>query len=61
MTQTVFTQNFIGGRRIAPLGGETLEVRSPFDGDLTGCVPLAGHADVDLAVETAREAFDRGL
>jgi acyl-CoA reductase-like NAD-dependent aldehyde dehydrogenase len=60
MTQTVFTQNFIGGRHTAPLGAEILEVRSPFDGRLAGCVPLASNADVDLAVKTAREAFDNG-
>jgi acyl-CoA reductase-like NAD-dependent aldehyde dehydrogenase len=60
MTQTVFTENFIGGRRVAPLGNEILEVRSPFDGRLVGRVPLAGSADVDLAVRTARDAFDDG-
>jgi acyl-CoA reductase-like NAD-dependent aldehyde dehydrogenase len=60
MTQTVFTRNFIGGRRTAPLGAETLEVRSPFDGRTAGSVPLANAADIDLAVATARDAFDKG-
>jgi acyl-CoA reductase-like NAD-dependent aldehyde dehydrogenase len=60
MTQTIFTQNFIGGRRTAPFGTEILEVRSPFDGKLAGRVPLASDADIDLAVKTAREAFDQG-
>jgi acyl-CoA reductase-like NAD-dependent aldehyde dehydrogenase len=60
MTQIVFTRNFIGGRRIAPLGAGVIEVRSPFDGKLAGHVPAASMADVDLAVRTARESFDKG-
>lgn len=52
------TGNFIGGQRVPTLGGETLEVRSPFDNALAGTVPLATPADVDLAVAAAREAFD---
>ena len=57
---TTFTQNFIGGRRVDPLGAEIIEVRSPFDGALAGRVPAASKADVDLAVDTARKAFDAG-
>jgi len=55
-----FTQNFIGGRRVDPLGTEVIEVRSPYDGELVGIVPAAGKADVDLAVAEARRAFDTG-
>ena len=57
---TQFTGNFIGGRRRDPLGQERIDVRSPYDGTLVGSAPLASKADVDLAVETARQAFDRG-
>lgn len=57
---THFTQNFIGGRRRDPLGAEKIEVRSPYDGVLVGSAPLASRADVDLAVGTARAAFDTG-
>ncbi|WP_430441154.1 aldehyde dehydrogenase [Shinella sp.] len=55
-----FTGNFIGGRRQEPLGAERIEVRSPYDGALVGSAPLASRADVDLAVATARDAFDKG-
>lgn len=54
------TQNFIGGRRVAPAGTEVFEVRSPFDGALVGTVPAATPTDVDLAVSAARHAFDQG-
>ncbi len=57
---TSFTQNFIGGRRVAPLGGDSIEVRSPYDGRLIGSAPLASKADIDLAVRTARDGFDTG-
>lgn len=55
-----FTQNFIGGRRVDPLGDEVIEVRSPYDNAVAGSAPLATKADVDLAVAVARKAFDRG-
>ncbi|MBZ9920453.1 aldehyde dehydrogenase [Mesorhizobium sp. B2-4-4] len=55
-----FTQNFVGGRRVDPLGADFIEVRSPYDGSQVGAVPLAAQADVDLAVATARKAFDEG-
>ncbi len=51
---------FIGGRRVAPLGSETIELRSPYDGSLVGSVAAAGKADVDRAVAAARAAFDTG-
>ena len=54
------THHFIGGRRVAPLGAERFEVRSPFDGALVGTVPAAVPADIDLAVAAARKAFDNG-
>lgn len=55
-----FKHNFIGGRRVDPLGPESIEVRSPYDGSLVGTVPLAAQADIDLAVDVARKAFDEG-
>ena len=57
---THFTQMFIGGRRVAPHGNQTTEIRSPFDGEVVGSAPLAAKEDVDLAVNIAREAFDNG-
>ncbi|MBZ9811267.1 MULTISPECIES: aldehyde dehydrogenase family protein [unclassified Mesorhizobium] len=55
-----FTQNFVGGRRVDPLGANFIEVRSPYDGSQVGAVPPAAQADVDLAVATARKAFTEG-
>ncbi|HWK63672.1 MAG TPA: aldehyde dehydrogenase [Rhizobiaceae bacterium] len=55
-----FARNFVGGRRVDPLGVETIEVRSPYDGSLVGTAPLASNADIDLAVSVARKAFDEG-
>lgn len=54
------THNFIGGERIASLGTEVIEVRSPYNGELIGTVPAATKNDVDLAVNAARQAFDTG-
>jgi aldehyde dehydrogenase (NAD+) len=55
-----YTQNFIGGRRVAPRSDGFFEVRSPHDGALVGTCPAAGERDVDLAVQVARQAFDEG-
>jgi acyl-CoA reductase-like NAD-dependent aldehyde dehydrogenase len=57
---TSFEHLFIGGQRVAPLGTDIIEVRSPYDGSLVGSVPAASKADVDVAVKVAREAFDSG-
>jgi len=57
---TNVTHHFIGGRRVAPTTTELFEVRSPFDGKLVGTVPAACSADIDLAVNAARTAFDHG-
>jgi len=57
----VYNRNFIGGRRMEPLGGGLCEVRSPFNGEWVGVAPLASRADVDLAVRAARHAIDAGV
>ncbi|MET9584169.1 aldehyde dehydrogenase [Streptomyces sp. NPDC006539] len=57
---TSYDKLFIGGRWTAPAGSETIEVRSPHDQSLVGRVPGAAEADVDRAVEAARQAFDHG-
>ena len=38
--------------------GERLDVRDPATGDVITSVPAAGAADVDLAVQAARNAFE---
>lgn len=52
------TQNFVGGRSVRPLGTDRIEVRSPYDGEPVGSEPAATKADVDLAADAARKAFD---
>jgi acyl-CoA reductase-like NAD-dependent aldehyde dehydrogenase len=51
---------FIGGHRVAPLDGHTINVVSPHDGCKVGTAALAGHRDIDQAVAVARDAFDNG-
>ncbi|MER5623539.1 aldehyde dehydrogenase [Streptosporangium sp. NPDC002544] len=48
---------FIGGRRVAPISDETVEVISPSTEEPVGRVPCAGRDDVDAAVAAARAAF----
>src|SRR5262245_28043990 len=49
-------QSLVAGK---PAGGSgTLEVRSPYDGSLTGTVSLAGRADTEAAVAAARGFHD---
>lgn len=57
---TSYDKLFTGGRWTEPAGSETIEVRSPHDQSLVGRVPGAAEADIDLAVEAARQAFDHG-
>jgi betaine-aldehyde dehydrogenase len=52
---------FIGGRWVAPAGGELVEIRNPaFDG-LVGRAAFAAPADVDAAVAAAGASFDAGV
>ena len=54
------TQAFIDGGFRAAISGETFESVNPATGDLIANVAACGAADVDVAVEKAREAFDDG-
>ncbi len=60
----VFIRNpdklFIGGQWVAPLSGESIEVVNPNSEEVIARVAAAGDADMDRAVEAAREAFDHG-
>jgi acyl-CoA reductase-like NAD-dependent aldehyde dehydrogenase len=49
---------FIGSRWAPPSGGDRISVRSASTEDIIGSVPEAAEADVDAAVEAARQAFD---
>ncbi|MGI5490162.1 aldehyde dehydrogenase [Microtetraspora malaysiensis] len=57
MSRTDHDKLYIGGRWVAPLGGQTLTVRSAATEEIIGSVPAASEADVDAAVVAARAAF----
>ncbi|MDO8359617.1 MAG: aldehyde dehydrogenase family protein [Devosia sp.] len=48
---------FIGGRWIAPAGGDYLPIENPSDGTRIGLIPRGGKADIDAAVTAARAAL----
>ncbi len=50
-------ENAIGGEWVAAETGKTFESRSPATGDLIGVFPRSTAADVDRAVDAAKEAF----
>ena len=52
------TRNLIAGKWEGASGGESLEIRNPADTtELVGVVTMSGKADVDKAVQAAREAY----
>lgn len=48
---------FIGGRWVDSSDGKTMEIRSPFNKELLGTVPMATRDDVEAAVGAAHGAF----
>ncbi len=54
-TQQELTQALIGGHWTSG-GGEVMEVRSPYTGELVNEIPACNSADVDRAVKAARAA-----
>jgi acyl-CoA reductase-like NAD-dependent aldehyde dehydrogenase len=48
---------WIGGKWVAAESGKTFDALNPSTGELVGQVPLGGKADVDKAVEAARQAL----
>jgi 1-pyrroline dehydrogenase len=58
MSVTVSTmKNFVGGKWVDAVEGETMEVLNPATGDVIGEVPRGTAADVERAVEAARKAL----
>ena len=51
------TKCFIGGRWVAPLGGDYLPIEDPSTGATSGAVPRGQSADVDAAVAAAHAAL----
>lgn len=54
----VHDEQFIGGRWVRATGGEWLELTSPITEQVFGRVPVPTFADIDAAIDSAREAFD---
>ncbi|EKV30081.1 Betaine aldehyde dehydrogenase [Caenispirillum salinarum AK4] len=48
---------YIGGQYVDATSGETFETRNPATGEVLATIQAAGAADVDRAVEAAREGF----
>jgi acyl-CoA reductase-like NAD-dependent aldehyde dehydrogenase len=55
------TRAWIGGGRVDAASGETFDSVSPRDGRVIASVASCGAEDVDRAVRSAREAFNRGV
>ena len=53
-------KNFIGGKWVNALGGETYERRNPFDQSLVATYQDGDERDAELAIDAARAAFDHG-
>lgn len=51
------TKCFIGGRWVAPAGGETLPLENPSTGEVIGAIARGTEADVDAAVAAAEAAL----
>src|SRR5213592_3470066 len=54
-------QNFVGGKWVDAAEGETVEILNPATGETIGEVPQGTQADVDRAVEAAKEALPEWL
>jgi len=48
----------INGQNVPSMSGEVFEVKNPATGDIVATVPRGNEADIDLAVQAARTAFE---
>ncbi|HET9213622.1 MAG TPA: aldehyde dehydrogenase family protein [Gaiellaceae bacterium] len=51
-------KNYIGGEWVGATGDDTFETVNPATGDVLGSFPRSSEADVDRAVEAAKEAYE---
>jgi aldehyde dehydrogenase (NAD+) len=58
-TGTKTFQNYIGGDWVDAASGETFETVNPATGEAIGVFPKSNTADVDRAVEAAKDAYER--
>jgi hypothetical protein len=54
---TVMVENYIGGKFVAPISGEYLDVVNPSNLHVIGRVGVSNAADVDFAVSVAKAAL----
>lgn len=54
------TQAFINGQFVSAISGKTFTTTNPATGETLASLPACDTADVDLAVNAAREVFSRG-
>ena len=52
--------NFIGGKWVAPVGGEYFDNISPITGEPFTSIPRSREADIELALDAAHKAKTRG-
>ncbi|MEP3276891.1 MAG: aldehyde dehydrogenase family protein [Stappiaceae bacterium] len=50
----------IDGEHRAATDGRTIDMRAPSDGQIFASVPRGGASDIDVAVQSARHAFEQG-
>jgi len=50
----------VDGKLVDSLSGQRIDVVCPSDGEVFATIPASGAADVDVAVQAARRAFDDG-
>jgi gamma-glutamyl-gamma-aminobutyraldehyde dehydrogenase len=60
LPETIRTQAFIGGQFVDALDGATFDSLAPATGQVIAKVAGCSEADVDRAVKSARDAFNRG-
>src|ERR687895_108817 len=58
-TETQTFKNYIGGEWVDAASTETFESVNPASGDVIGAFPKSSTADVDRAVEAAKDAYER--
>ena len=54
-----YTEFYIGNEWVNPSSTDKLSVINPFTEQVIATVPEGKEADIDLAVSTAKEAFDQ--
>lgn len=59
-TPRIIKELFIGGKFVKAQSGKTFDVINPATEAVLATIERAGNADIDAAVNAARQAFDHG-